>query len=136
MPSALDVAKKLLASFVSQDIDAALSVMAENIVIHAPYSPPDIPLPKSIHGKQAVAEMLRVMFGASEKFELFDIDLHTTDNPELIFGTGHSRAMMKNGQAYGNHYVYVFYIRDGKIFDYYEYFDSHVASQGFSFAKV
>jgi uncharacterized protein len=134
-PNALDTARKLLDSFVARDVDAALALMDENITIHAPYSPPDIPLAKSITGKAAVAAMLRVMLGAFERFRLYDIDLHATDDPELIVGTGRSDALMRNGQPYANDYVYQFRIRNGKVLDYHEYFDSHAASQGFAFAK-
>jgi uncharacterized protein len=134
-PNALETARKLLDAFVARDVEAALAVMDDRITIHAPYTPPDIPLDKRVVGKAAVKQMLTVMMGAMAQFRLLDVDLHTTDDPELVVGTGRSEATMRNGQAYGNFYVYQFHIRNGLIFDYYEFFDSHLASKGFSFAK-
>lgn len=129
--SALRVATDFLHTMARVDPDGLTALLTDDVLINAPYAPTEIPLPRRNVGKEACRVMLHAMMGGIESFEWSELDLHATDDPDLVFGTGSSRVMMKNGHPYGNRYCFKFVIKDEKVQEYHEYFDPALALEAF-----
>lgn len=120
---AVALARRFLEAMAQANPEALLAMMSDHPVIAAPYAPVEIPLPRRNEGRENCLLMLEAMMGGIENFEWPELDLHSTDSPGLVMGTGSSRIQMRNGVNYENHYCFKFIIRDGKVAEYHEYFD-------------
>lgn len=119
--SPVEIARLLLDALERADFETWASLLAENTVMKFPYSPAG--LPKRCEGRAACEATHRGIFSVIESFAWHDLDLHATDDPELVFGTGRSEVLTKTSQPYRNQYCFIFRIRDGQVIEYCEYFD-------------
>jgi ketosteroid isomerase-like protein len=87
-----------------------------------------IPEPGTVVGREAIfQDLLRplgsLFNGLPGKFRIDDV----IAEGDKVVVMEHSDAIGKNGNAYGNDYVFIFQIRDGQIASVREYFDSWYA---------
>jgi len=116
--SAVDVLADLIDALGSLDPNRAGALFADDGTFEFPYALPG--MPKRVSGRTAVMKVLRgmVMF---DRIELYDRDVHATDDSELVFATFNSRAQL-GGRPYANRYICRARVRDGRILEYQEYF--------------
>ncbi|CAN5392284.1 hypothetical protein BH10PSE12_BH10PSE12_13290 [soil metagenome] len=120
-PSPLSVARHWVQALAAGDFDAWPDLADEALVMHVPFSPPG--LFTECVGRDACIEMTRGFWAAMQSFAWHDIDIHASDDPGMIFGTARSEAMTVTGQAYTNRYCFIAKVRDGRVYDYTEYFN-------------
>ncbi|MET0984178.1 MAG: nuclear transport factor 2 family protein [Steroidobacteraceae bacterium] len=120
-PSPLELTHRWLKVLGDADYDAWATLTSSDLVIKTPYAPPG--LPKATEGRETCLKMARQYGELLKKFEYLDVELHTTDDPELIMGTAHSEALTASGHRYANQYCVLARVRNAKIVEYTEYFD-------------
>jgi uncharacterized protein len=119
--SAMEVTRRWLTVLADADYEAWSAVAAGDLVIRTPFAPPG--LPKICEGRDVCLAMARKYGTMINKFTYFDVELHTTDDPELIMGTARSEALTASGGRYANQYCIVSRVKAGRVADYAEYFD-------------
>jgi ketosteroid isomerase-like protein len=117
--SAAIVLSGFLDAMGSLDPDRAIAYFADEGTFAFPYAPPGMPALAS--GRKEVMALLRGM-PMFETIELYDRDVHTTDDPELAFATFGSRARLRGAGPYANRYVSLARVREGRIVEYQEHF--------------
>jgi ketosteroid isomerase-like protein len=95
-------------------------VIDEHFVFRLPYAPPGIP--QEMHGLTARDALLKSRAG-QDYFRWKDVTILATEDPELLVGTARSEVQMKSGRPYGNSYVTLTRVRDGRIVEHTEYFN-------------
>jgi len=127
----LEIARRLTDAFVRSDYRAAIDLMAPDIVHSAPCVPPGVP--KVMHGHAEVEPVLKMFFSQVVKtYSYEELELHPTDDPELVVGRGKSKIILRSGRAYSNEYAYFFRVRGGKIKEFTEFFDTTRAAEAFA----
>jgi ketosteroid isomerase-like protein len=61
------------------------------------------------------------MFSSIKKFDCIDMDLHATDEADVIYGTSNSHVELQDGRVYENQYVFIVKLKDGLITHNWEY---------------
>jgi uncharacterized protein len=121
MNSPLELAHRWLNVLADADYDAWATLTSSDLVIRTPYAPPGFP--KVCDGRDVALTIARQYGAILKQFEYLDVDLHTTDDPELIMGTARSEAVTASGGRYANQYCVLLRVRNGKLIEYTEYFD-------------
>jgi len=127
--NAVEVARKFLRTFDSHDFDKWAALVADDAVVNFPFAPPGIP--KRYEGRAVFEQNTRGMFSGIEKFTYHDLVLHGADDPELVFGTARSEALIKGGKVYRNQYCFLIRVRNGRIVEHNEYFDPQAITATF-----
>lgn len=117
----LQLAHRWLNVLAQADYDAWATIAANDLVIHTPYAPTGFP--KVSAGRDVALAMARQYGAILKTFEYLDVELHTTDDPELIMGTARSEATTASGGRYENQYCVIMRVRNGTLIEYTEYFD-------------
>lgn len=116
-----EVTRRWLQVLADADYEAWSTVAADDLVIRTPFAPPG--LPKICEGRAVCLAMAREYGAMIKQFTYLDVELHTTDDPELIMGTARSEALTASGGRYSNRYCIVSRVKAGRVADYSEYFD-------------
>ncbi|CAN5393212.1 hypothetical protein BH10PSE12_BH10PSE12_13400 [soil metagenome] len=125
MPTAADVLRAYCAEM-EKGADGCIALMAPDIVIYTPCIP--APIPKSIHGRDAVAATFQALFGQLfGTFRWASLEVHGTDDPEVAVALAKSQVVLKDGRDYANDYMFWSRVRDGKIVEQHEYMDGERA---------
>lgn len=119
--SPLEITRRWLQILADADYDAWEGIAASDLVIHTPYATPG--LPKKSEGRQVCLDMAREYGRFLKHFAYHDVDLHATDDPGLVMGTARSEAQTPSGARYANEYCVIARVKDGRISEYWEYFD-------------
>jgi uncharacterized protein len=117
----VETTRSFLAALAQADYAAWDSLVAQDVVMRFPFAPRG--LPRTCTGREACRKLVQGLFSVISRFRWLDLDLHATDDAELVCGTGRSEAMTTMDRAYANRYCFVVRVRDERIIEYCEYFD-------------
>lgn len=67
--------------------------------------------------------MVAAFWAAWRTFRFKDVEVHATEEPDLLFATARSSAETTWGAAYANTYVFRMRVREGLIAEHREYFN-------------
>lgn len=126
----VQLARRWLQVLAGQQFDAWPQLIAPDVQMRFPFSPPGIP--SECHGLGECREMIRAFFAAIETFDWQDLQLHAAADPGLVFATVRSSVQLRNGRSYANQYVMMLRFRDGLLAEYREYFNPLPAIAAFS----
>ena len=118
---AVQLARGFLGALSHADFDAWSLLVAPDVVMVFPYSPPGFP--KKISGRAPCVAFQRKVADSFASFRWIALDLHACDDAELVFGTASSEILFNTGLRYSNEYCLIFRIRGGEVSEFYEYFD-------------
>lgn len=110
--------------------EACIRLMDENITFHAPCVP--APVPRSMSGIEAVAGAYRMLFALVFKSFCWSGEVLATEDPEVAIALMNSRVEVMDGRVYSNDYAVVSRVRNGKICEHTEFFDTTRASEAFA----
>ena len=103
------------------DVDGLLALLAEDVEVWTPFAPAG--LPKRFKG---IAE-IDARFGDARRpmpfFSFFDVMIRGTDDPACWVVTCRSEGEQVDGRKYTNIYCWMFWLRDGRIRAWTEYYD-------------
>lgn len=116
-----DVARRFLACIEAQDFESWALLLAEEAVMEIPFAPHGMSRISS--GREECRRTIESVFDFIESFQWQDVELHAGADPELVFGTARSRAIIRPDHRYANHYSLIFQIRGGQVVRYREFFD-------------
>lgn len=122
--SALDVINHYLDGIKTLDLEKCMSTLSEDCKFHSPCVPP--PTPHLLDGMAMIRPVFEYLFGAAFKqFKFTRLDVHqSADDPNYISVHAASEVLLGNGKTYGNDYAYFARVRDGKIVEFWEFFDT------------
>ena len=121
--SAMAVATQYLKGKATLDSDLMLDACAEDVVFNFPPAP--APIPKRIEGKQAFEEFLRPVMAHFSDIEFTTLDIRPEADPERVVAQYTSRGTLTTGAPFANVYVELFRVRNGKIIESTEFFDTN-----------
>lgn len=128
---AAELLGQYLAAIARCDAEAATASFADDCVINTPCMPE--PSPKSMTGRATFTPVLKWVFATVfKKFSWAELEIHTTDDPNLAFALGKSKVELHDGRSYSNDYVIYVRVRDGKIVEETEFFDTTRAAKAFA----
>lgn len=120
------VLRHAFAAMATGDADAVVAFYSEDYVLELPYGDPHTV--KTVEGVRVVRDYLAGAFEVF-RFELLDLEVHPTEDPDLIIAEYRSAGrVLQTGAAYANRYVGFWWFRDGEVVRTREYYNP-VASQ-------
>lgn len=114
------------------DIEGFANLFAEDGRQIMPFSPEG--LPKSLERRTAVFNQYKDMPRNFTRMRFPDLVIQDLADPGRFFATFRGEIGLRSGGEYNNTYASLFVIRDGKIAEYYEYFDPIVFQKAFGAA--
>jgi ketosteroid isomerase-like protein len=102
-----------------KDYDLWGGMLAEDAERLTPFVPPG--LSTITKGRVACVNGAREIFKSIKAFRWIDLDLHETDEPDVIYGTSKSAVELADGRHYENDYVFIFTFANGLIRELREY---------------
>ncbi len=93
----------------------------KDLVVRFPYAPP--PVKAELVGYDEALATSSAHWPNMARFEWHDVEIHSTEDPNLFFTTCRSDTETVGGVAYCNNYVLITRFRDGKVVEHVEYFD-------------
>ena len=109
--------------------DECIALMHDDIVLYAPCVP--APVPKTMTGLEAVGGAYKMLFARLFKQFRWSGEIFATDNPEVAVARMSSRVELMDGRQYANEYMLLSRVRDGKLCEHHEFFDSERATEAF-----
>jgi ketosteroid isomerase-like protein len=79
-------------------------------------------LPTSVEGRDQLGEMFGAFGAAARSIEVHDVQLHQTDNPDVIFVEERMVVELQNGQRYENRLAIRVTFKGSQIHRMFEYF--------------
>lgn len=119
MADNVELMRKWLEFFPEGEFDAFPGEISPDFVFYLPFPPPGVP--SEIRGRENVRDVLVNTSAGRSRLIISDIDIHQTDDPELLVATARGEATMANGNLYRNSYVIFTRIRDGVVLEHTEY---------------
>lgn len=101
--------------------EAWVGKASDDVVIRLPYAPPGVTA--EVRGFDAARDMLSHHWGNKQRFDWLDVVILATEDPELFVTTARSDVLMDSGAPYGNDYIMLTRVRDGKVVEHAEYFN-------------
>jgi ketosteroid isomerase-like protein len=95
-----------------------------------PFLPPG--LPKKIKGRSEWVNSMRESFKVIKEFRWYDLELHNTDEPDVVYGTAKSSVELVDGRNYENEYVVIVKFEGDLIKQYWEYLDPLPVMEAFA----
>jgi len=129
--TAVQVARKYLLALERKDLEAFMSLWADDGVQEMPYAPEGL-LPKKWTGREEIRRQYSAL-PTNFTFMRFPITaIHETSNPEVAIVEFRGEIeIAATRKRYDNTYVGVFRIKEGKITHYTEYFDPIIYTKAF-----
>jgi ketosteroid isomerase-like protein len=119
----MDVVGQYLKGKATLDSDLMLDACADDVVFNFPPAP--APIPKRIEGKPAFEEFLRPVMAHFSDIEFTRLEIRPEVDPERVVAEYSSRGTLATGAPFANVYVELFRVRDGKIVESTEFFDTN-----------
>ncbi|MEZ5737600.1 MAG: nuclear transport factor 2 family protein [Novosphingobium sp.] len=119
MADNVELMRKWLDVFPEGEFDAFPGEIAPDFVFHLPFPPPGVP--SEFRGRETVRDVLSKTSAGRSRLVMSNIEIHQTDDPELLVATARGEATMANGNLYRNSYVLFTRIRDGVVLEHTEY---------------
>jgi uncharacterized protein len=113
-----------------KDYDTWGPMLTEDAEFLRPFLPPG--LPKRIKGRIEWVNTMRESSKVIKEFRWIDLDLHNTDEPDVVYGTSKSSVDLVDGRYYENEYVLIVKFEDGFIKEYREYLDPLPVMEAFA----
>ena len=104
-----------------KDYDTWGPMLTEDAEFLKPFHPPGFP--KRTKGRIEWVNSQRENFKAIKEFRWIDLELHNTDEPDVVYGTSKSYAELVDGRSYENGYVFIVKFENGLIKEFREYLD-------------
>lgn len=117
----LAIVRRWLSVLAAGDFDAWPQVAGEALVMRVPFAPP--PFGLAMEGYETCIIGTRGFWAAIKTFVFHEVELHTTDDPELVVGRARSEAETAAGTPYENRYCFFVRVRNGKVVEHSEYFN-------------
>ena len=132
MADALTLAKQVVEGLARKDSAMVLAVLHEDVVLHVPF--PLLPGENTIGTRRqfgkAVEDYLANSNALTETVRFDNVVWRTTDDGLAMFQSD-GDVMMKDGRPYRNHYLFLFEAKDGKITQWWEYYNPVIAARAF-----
>ncbi len=101
--------------------EAWVGKVADDVVVRLPYAPPGV-LPV-MSGFDEARDTLAHHWPTKKSFAWRDVAIRATEDPELFVTTARSDVVLASGEPYGNDYIMLTRVRDGKVAEHTEYFN-------------
>lgn len=129
-PAQTEPLLRLFGAIESLDVAAVVAAFTDDGVMNTPCLPSSYP--RTRRGAKDIGETFGFLFAAVfKKFSWVDLEVHTTDVPGLLCARSRSNVVLTNGQIYANEYAMFAKIRNGRIAEYTEFFDTERAVDAF-----
>lgn len=125
----IELVKQAYESFGKGDIPALLDSFAENIEWRSP-NIEGSPFQESYDGREAVAQFFATI-DEHENFTLFEPREFIAQGDRVVVLGALSSKVNSTGRDYQTDWVHIFTVRDGKITNFREFFDTAAASKAF-----
>jgi ketosteroid isomerase-like protein len=129
---ALRLGKQVIEGLERKDAGMIVPILAENVVLHVPF-----PLVAGENATgtrrqagQAVHDYLRESNQLTAKVVFENKVWRTTDDGLAMF-VADGKVTLRDGRPYDNHYLFLFEARDGKIAQWWEYYNPVIAAVAF-----
>ena len=127
---AVDLLTRYLRALERMDLNAAMALLAETVVIKVPCMPE--PSAKEMVGRAAVEPVMKWVFAnIFKQFTWTELEVHACDDPNLAFAMAKSSIVLSDGRHYSNDYLIYARVQDGMIVEETEFFDTTRAAQAF-----
>ena len=124
----------LLEAVSTRDYEKQRRCLADGFVMETPFAPPEIP---STHeGGDAFVTALAASDAAFESKVLEVDEVYRVEGADVVIAVYHTNATTKRGQAFDQQYVGFFWLPDGKVARWREYYDPDVIRRTFKLALV
>ncbi|WP_313805840.1 PhzA/PhzB family protein [Sphingobium sp.] len=104
-----------------KDYDVWGPMLKEDAEFLTPFHPSGFP--KRTTGRFEWVNSARKNFSVIRQFRWIDLDLHDTDEPNVVYGTSKSHVELADGRYYENDYVFIVKFEDGLVREFREYLD-------------
>jgi len=108
-----------LRTFASGDFDSWDQLADPELYMEIHFAPPG--LPSGNRGLDVCRSTSRQFWQVMKSFEWAELELHATDDPNLIMGVGKSRAVTTWDAPYANEYAFRVRVRNDRVLEYHEY---------------
>ena len=102
-----------------KDYDKWGPMLTEDTERLTPFAPPGFP--KITKGRDECVKSTSEIFKSIKEFRWIDLDLHATDEPDVVYGTSKSYVELVDGRYYENEYVFIVKFENGLIKENWEY---------------
>jgi ketosteroid isomerase-like protein len=129
---ALALAKRVIDGLERKDAAAVKALLHDDIVLHVPF--PLVAGENRTGTRRQQGEAVRRYLDESnsltETVRFADVTWRTTDDGLALFQAD-GDVRLRNGRPYRNHYLFLFEARDGKISQWWEYYNPVIAALAF-----
>ena len=113
-----------------KDLDNWINLWTEDAVQDMPFSPPEFP--SRLEGREAISKHYSSLPQAVGKIDFLDLKLYTMQDPDWILAEYCGEIeVLATGRLYKNRYCGLFYLRNGKIALFREYYNPLTLREGF-----
>lgn len=129
---ALSLGKQVIDGLERKDSVSIVAILAEDVVLHVPFP---LVAGENTTGTrrqagQAVHDYLRESNRLTAKV-VFENKLWRTTDDGLAMFVADGKVTLSDGRPYDNHYLFLFEARDGKITQWWEYYNPVIAAVAF-----
>jgi hypothetical protein len=130
----IEVVKRGYEAFGSGDINSLLDLFHENIEWHQPKAE-GLPYQEKYNGREAVGEMFASL-DENEDISHFEPQEFIAQGDKVVVLGTMSATVKDTGRDYQTDWVHIFTVRDGKVTNFKELFDTAAASKAFQKAAT
>jgi ketosteroid isomerase-like protein len=124
-PSAVDLLRRSLDTFLSKDMKAWTDLCADDVVAEFPFAPEGAPA--RIEGREALFDYLRGYPDVIDVREILAVRIYPTDDENVAIAEWSVKGgVVSNGNPYDMSYATFVTFRDGLIVNYREYWNPQV----------
>jgi uncharacterized protein len=123
-------ARRWLSALVGGEPGRWPSLATDDVKMTMPFAPPGIPT--ACEGRDACEALTKSFFAGVKKFDWHEVQWYPAMEPNLLFGTAKSEALLGSGKTYRNDYCFIIRFRDGRVAEYREYFNPLPAIAAFT----
>lgn len=122
-------------AYLSADLEAVLNLCSEDTEWLACGSPDRLPYAGLHRGRQQVERYFAILDDKEESNHLMAQEFITSGDKVIVFGN-YSARVNANGQRFETDFVHVFTLRDGKITNFRDLYDTSAAVEAYRGANV
>ena len=100
--------------------------ITDDVVMRFPYVPPQFAAEQK--GRETATAIFREVWKSFEQFEWFDVVTRKCEGEDYYVTTAKSKAIRTGNKPYGNDYVLLTRLRDGKVCEHIEYFNPNTGA--------
>ena len=130
----IEVVKRGYEAFGSGDINSLLDLFHENIEWHQPKTE-GLPYQEKYNGREAVGGMFAALDENEDISHFEPLEFIAQGDKVVVLGTM-SATVKDTGRDYQTDWVHIFTVRDGKVTNFKELFDTAAASKAFQKAAT